>query len=449
MRIFKGPVLRLSCWSLGLVLAAGGSVAQAADRAPNVVLIVADDLGWADVGFNGRKEWSTPHLDALASRGVVLKRCYAGSPVCGPSRACLLTGKYTIHSGVRRNDQDLPTEEVTIAEALRSQGYSTALFGKWQHGKPRGGREDYGHPLDQGFDEFFGYTNSYEAIEKFPAELWQGRERVPVSGYIDDLITDRAIDFLNRCKNGPFFLDLSYLAPHFTISAPPDEVEKLQGRVLETDPTRPLNAHYAAMVTRLDHNIGRLIQTLDRLGLTKDTLIVFTSDNGATFEWANQGTSAALDSNAPLRGQKRTLWEGGIRVPGLVCWPGKIAGGQVSHEVIHHADLLPTFVAAARGTVDPAWRVDGANLLRHWTGQERAPVRILFWEWRSEGTDQVAAMLGSDKLIVTAGGKPELYDVASDVSERRDLFATHLERGKRLQEELKAWLASADKRGEE
>jgi len=434
---------------LGSILGIQAGTVLAADRAPNILLIVADDLGWGDVGFNGREEWTTPNLDRLAAHGVVLKRCYSAAPICGPSRGAYLTGKYTIHTGVRRNDQDLPTEEVTIAEALKHRGYTSGLFGKWQHGKPRSGRDSYVHPMDQGFDEFFGYTDSYDALEKFPVQLWRGRERVRVSGYADDLITDRALDFLDRHKNGPFFLNVSYLAPHFTIAAPEEEIARLKGKVPDADPAQPRNATYAAMITRMDWNIGRLIEALERLHLVQDTLIVFASDNGATFEFGNQGASAALDSNRPLRGHKRTLWEGGIRVPGLVCWPGKIPAGQVCHENVHLADLLPTLVAAAGGTLDAAWHIDGSNVLPLWTGHGHAPDRTLFWEWQSEGADQLAALRGDFKLMIARGGKPELYDIAADPGERRDLSATHPQRVKQLQSELEGWIATEDPRGKE
>ena len=272
-----------------LVFAACGTIAPGKEQPPNIVLIVADDLGWGDVGFNGRTEWSTPNLDRLAGQGVVLKRCYSAATVCAPSRAALLTGKYTIHSGVRRNDEDLPAEEVTIAEALRSRGYATALFGKWHSGKPRGGRLDPVHPMDQGFDEFLGYTDAVKGWEKYPRTLWDGRREVAVSGYFDDLITDRALDFVGSRQGKPFFLEVAYIASHFHIAAPAEDVERYRGKFRESDPARPVQATYAAMVTRLDRNIGRLIARLDERGLAANTLIVFTSDNGATFEKGNAG----------------------------------------------------------------------------------------------------------------------------------------------------------------
>src|SRR3954453_22596191 len=190
--------------------------AAAGDKRPNVILIVADDLGWGDVGFNGRTAWQTPNLDRLAARGMTFTRFYAAAVVCAPSRGALLTGKDTIHNGVCRNNDDLPAAEVTIAEALKARGYATALFGKWHHGKPPVGAKSYVHPMDQGFDEFFGFTDATHAWQKFPRELWDGREMTPVSGYSDDMFTDRAVDFLRRQKKAgkPFFLYVPYINSH-------------------------------------------------------------------------------------------------------------------------------------------------------------------------------------------------------------------------------------------
>jgi arylsulfatase A-like enzyme len=429
-----------------LVFTTRSSIARGDGHPPNIVLIVADDLGWGDVGFNGRTDWSTPNLDRLAGQGVVLNRCYSGATVCAPSRAALLTGKYTIHSGVRKNSEDLPDVEVTIAEALRSHGYSTALFGKWHSGKARRGRTRPVHPIDQGFEEFFGFTDAVKGWEKYPKELWDGHREVKVSGYFDDLITDRAIKYVGHCRERPFFLEVAYIASHFRIAAPTDEVERHRGKFRESDPARPVKATYAAMVTRLDCNIGRLIGRLDELGLAASTLIVFTSDNGATFERGNRGASSALDSNHPFRGQKRTLWEGGIRVPGLARWPGHIPAGSVCTENVILIDLLPTFLAAAGATVNSSWHVDGANILPVWQGQAGGVERTLFWEWQSEGYDQLAAMRRDFKLVVTRGGKPELYNVVSDPEERRDLAAGHPDLARQLNDELKAWLQTEVKR---
>jgi len=437
-----GPMnVRLLAPLLLLVLV--GGVAAGGDAArPNVVLILADDLGWGDVGFNGRREWATPNLDRLAAQGTRGSRFYSAGAVCAPSRAALLTGKYPIHCGVARNDEDLPTGQVTIAEALRGRGYATAIVGKWHHGRPARGRSEYVHPLDQGFDEFFGFTDATQAWEKFPEVLWDGRQRKTVEGYADDLFAGRAVDFLRRHKGGPFFLDLAFTNPHFNIDAPADEVARHAGRYREADPAKPVNATYAAMVTRLDRNVGRVLDELDALGLAGETLVLFTSDHGATFEAGNLGTSAFHDSNRPFRGQKRTIWEGGARVPFTARWPGRIPAGTEEARPAQMIDLFPTILAAAGGAPDPAWGVDGIDLLPAWTVKAAAPERTLFFEWRAEGGDQVAALRGDFKLVITRGGKPELYDVADDPAERRDVSARHPDLVRRLRAELKAWLAT-------
>ncbi|HEV3167460.1 MAG TPA: sulfatase-like hydrolase/transferase [Isosphaeraceae bacterium] len=431
------------------------SQAHAAEKPPNILLIYADDLGWGDVGFNGRKEWATPNLDKLGARGTIFKRFYAAAVVCAPSRAALMTGKCTIHNGVSRNNDDLPSREVTIAEALRDHGYATALFGKWHHGiavegeplarRYAGERAPYVHPLDQGFEEFFGFTDAVHAWEKFPKTLWEGRERKPSSGYADDLFADRTIDYLRRHQKSerPVFIYLAPISAHFNIEAPEDEIALHKGNFPEANPEHPLRATYAAQVTRLDKQVGRVLATLDELGLAENTLIVFTSDHGATFEKGNLGVSNFHDSNRPFRGQKRTLWEGGVRVPAIACWPGHIPDGSVSNDVIHMTDVLPTLLAAAGAQPEPAWHVDGLNQWPAWTGKSTAPAdRTLFWEWRSEGSDQIAAMRAAFKLVITSGGRPELFDVVADPAERRNISAEHPDVVEQLQNGLKAWLAT-------
>jgi arylsulfatase A-like enzyme len=429
----------LRCGLISLICA---GTLFAAERPPNIVLIVADDLGWGDVGFNGRTEWNTPNLDRLASQGMLFRRWYVGAVVCAPSRACFLTGKYGIHNGVTTNSQDLPAEEITIAEALKPAGYSTALFGKWHHGQPRRKGGSYVHPMDQGFDEFFGFTDAREAWQHFPKQLWYGREQKQSSGYVDRLFADAAIEFIRRRRETPFFLYLPFTTPHLLIEAPPEDVAEHRGKFPERDPNKPLNATYAAMVTRQDKEIGRVLAALDERKLAEQTLVVFFSDHGATFEAGNQGTSAALDSNRPFRGQKRTLWEGGVRVPGVVRWPGKIAAGTVSNDPTHSIDLLPTLLAAADRSPEAAWKVDGTNLLPVWLGKSRAPERTLCWEWRSEGYYQLAAMRGDWKLVVTGANPPELFNVDTDPAERRSRAAEQPDLVSRLKREVGDWLAT-------
>ncbi len=416
--------------------------ASHAQKKPNILLIVADDLGWGDVEFNGRRDWKTHNLDRLARQGTNLRRCYAGSVTCCPSRAVLMTGKYSIHCGVTANNDDLPSEEVTIAEALKPLGYVTGLFGKWHHGKPRSGHTTYVHPMDQGFDEFFGFTDAGLAHQKYPKQLWFGREERPVTGYSEHLFTEHGLDFLSRHKDRPFLLCMTYTNPHFNIAAPPEEVLPFRGRFQEKDPSKPANATYAAMVTDLDAQVGRLLKRLDELRLTENTLVFFTSDQGATFEVGNEGASNYHDSNRPFRGQKRTLWEGGTRVPGVVRWPGHVPAGRTSDEIIHFIDILPTCLAAAGGAADPSWHVDGINMLPVWLGHARAPERTLFWEWRSEGDYQVAAMRGDLKLVITDRNKPEIFNLARDEAERRNCIAEHQPLARQLRQELTDWLAT-------
>ncbi len=427
--------------------ALGSFVLPAQTRKPNIVLILADDLGWGDVGFNGRTTWTTPNLGRLAAQGTRFTRWYSGGVMCGPARACLLTGKYTIHNGVRGNSDDLPAGEVTIAEALQRENYATSLIGKWHGGKQRDG--GFTHPLDQGFDETFGFLDALTAHEHFPKQLYRGRELAPVRGYTADIFSDEAIRFVASRRDRPFFLYLAYTEPHFRVEAPDEEVTRFRGRFREQNPAEPVNASYAAMVHRLDKGIGRVMAALDELSLAANTLVVFSSDQGASFEHGNRGASDYHDSNGPLRGQKRSVEEGGIRVPAVVRWPGKVPAGQVSKAVIHMIDVLPTLVAAAGGAVEAAWKVDGVNVLDVFKGQARPPDRTLFWEWQREGGNMYAAMRGDYKLL-DIGGQQALYNVETDPGERRNLAARvpkdpQLESFQQLRTALEAWKQTAVK----
>ena len=420
--------------------AAGPLVVPAQPRKPNLLMILVDDMGWADPGFNGRKEWTTPNLDRLAREGTVFDRWYTSMPLCAPSRACLLTGKYTIHNGVRNNATDIPKSETTIAEAVKPLGYTTALIGKWHRGKLPDG--SFTHPLDQGFDSTFGYLDARHAWEHFPKQLWRGRESVPVEGYSSDILSDEAAKFIRGHRADPFFLYLAFIEPHFLIEAPAEDVGKFRGRFREKDPAEPYNARYAAMIHRLDAGIGRVLDSLDETGLARDTLIVFSSDNGATFEAGNKGASNYHDSNHPFRGQKRSLEEGGLRMPAVVRWPGRVPSGRRSPEITHMTDVMPSMLAAAGGKPDPAWKVDGRNMLDVWSGKVKAPERTLFWEWQTEGGTMLAAMRGDYKYL-DIGGNKFLYNVRTDPGERRSLIGEYPEIMKQLETETAAWLATA------
>jgi len=417
-----------------------GRAAPAQPRKPNLVFLYADDMGWGDVGFNGRKDWDTPNLDRLGAQGTIFNRWYTGSPLCAPSRACLLTGRYPIHHTVRNNSVDIPASETTLAEALKPLGYRTALVGKWHRGRLPGG--GFTHPLDQGFDSTFGYLDARHAWEHYPKTFWRGKQEVPVSGYSCDILAEEAIKIIRESRDAPLFLYLAFIEPHFLIEAPEENVAKYRGKFREKDPKEPYNARYAAMINRLDAAIGRIMKTLDETGMAQNTLVVFSSDNGATFETGNKGASNYHDSNRPFRGQKRSLEEGGIREPSLARWPGRIPAGKRSDVVMHMTDVFPTFVAAAGGTVDPAWQVDGRNMLDVWMGKAPAPERTVFWEFQTEGIQMRAAMRGDFKLL-QIGDNKFLYNLKEDPGERRTVFAEYPEIFKQLQDELKAWLATA------
>lgn len=409
---------------------------------PNFLILFADDMGWGDVGFNGRKDWDTPNLDRLASQGTVFDRWYTAFPVCAPSRASLLTGRYTIHHGVRSNGPDLAASETTIAEALKPQGYKSALIGKWHRGG--GAQGKFTHPLDQGFDYTYGYLDARHAWEHFPKKFWKGREEVPVSGYSSDIIADDAIRYMKENRADPFCLYLPFIEPHFHVEAPEEDVARYRGRFKEKDANEPVNARYAAMIHRLDKSIGRVLKALDDLRLAENTLVLFTSDNGATFETGNKGASAYHDSNRPFRGQKRSLEEGGIREPGIVRWPGKVPAGKRSQVPVHNIDILPSLLAAAGGKPDPAWKVDGDNMLDVWMGRSPGPERTLFWEMEMPGESwkMHAAMRGDFKLL-EIGGNRFLYNLRNDPGERRTLGAEYPDVMARLRKELAAWLETA------
>ena len=427
--------------------ATAGQFGRAQTRRPNIVFIYADDLGWGDVSFNGRKEWPTPNLDRLAAEGTVFNRWYSGAPLCGPSRACLLTGKYTIHHSVRNNATAIPLSEVTIAKALKPLGYATALIGKWHGGVTPEGKTT--HPLDHGFDMNFGYLSANQAWEHFPKQLYRGRELVQVSGYSADILTDEAVKFMGAHRSDPFFLYLAYIEPHFHVTAPEEDVAKFKGKFQEKDATEPYNARYAAMINRMDRGIGRVLQALDKMNLAKDTLVVFSSDNGGTFEPGNKGASNYHDSNRPLRGQKGSLEEGGIREPAVVRWPGRVPAGKKSNEIVHMMDVMPSLLAATGGKPDPAWKMDGANMLDVWMGKAKAPERTLFWESPIPARRVVpwmrAAMRGDFKLLLINEYR-FLYNLAIDPAERRSVLGEYPEVAKKLEAELEEWLATATPR---
>lgn len=431
----RAPVLMPLLLLLAVVAGTPPAPAGQAAR-PNIVLILADDLGYGDLGCYGQKKIRTPNLDRMAAQGIRFTQFYAGSTVCAPSRCVLMTGLHTGHAYIRGNGRtDLRPEDVTVAEVLKSAGYATGVIGKWGLGTEGGS----GQPTRQGFDEFFGYLDHTHAHNYYPSFLFRNEERmslknvVPNEGrfgqgvasvraeYSHDLFTDEALRFVERYRDRPFFLYLAYTIPHANNEAGSRGMEVPDlGEYAERDWPPAQKAH-AAMISRMDRDIGRLLTRLRELRLDERTLVLFSSDNGPHREGGNDPDFA--DSNGPLRGIKRDLYEGGIRVPMIARWPGQIRAGQVSEHVGYFADFLPT-AAELAGVAAPSG-LDGISFAPTLLGDSRAQRRhrYLYWEFYERGSAQ-AVRLGDWKGVCKPfGGPMEVYDLASDLGETRDLAA--------------------------
>lgn len=402
---------------------------------PNILLIVADDLGYGDVGFQGSTQIPTPNLDRLAASGVVCAQGYVSAPVCSPSRAGLLTGRHQVEFGYDNNldanqpgfDPDyggLPVGERTIADRLRATGYVTGLVGKWHLGT----RPQF-HPLRRGFDEFWGFLGGgHSYFPTVPAGRLEPRLESNVGPvgpitYLTDDITDQSIAFIQRHRNRPFFLYVAYNAPHAPLQA---RAEDLARFAAITDQSRRT---YCAMVARLDHEVGRLIEAVRQAGLAESTLIIFLSDNGGPVD-----QNASL--NAPLNGQKGMLLEGGVRVPFVLSWPGRLPAGRVFSAPVSSLDLAPTFLARAGGSGAEMNEFSGVDLWSRLTGREDAePHGMLFWRF----TISAAIREGDWKLVRLPDRLPMLFNLREDVSEQHDVALEHLERTKAMLSRLGDW----------
>jgi arylsulfatase A-like enzyme len=405
--------------------------ARAADRPPNIVFVLADDLGYGDLGCYGQTKIKTPHLDALAAAGVRFTQAYSGSTVCAPSRCALMTGLHTGHARIRGNKRGatLLPEDVTVAALLKNAGYATAAVGKWGLGDPG----EPGVPGKQGFDTFFGFLNHGHAHNFYPDHLWRHEEKVPLKNvqaggvattraeYAPDLFREEALKFIDANKAKPFFLYFASTLPHAN-----NEKTKATGTGNEVPTDAPYTAEAwpqaekdkAAMITRLDADVGALLAKLKALNLDRDTVVVFTSDNGPHREGGN--TVEFFASSGPLRGFKRSLTDGGIRVPAVVRWTGTIKPGTVSDHVWAFWDFLPTACDLA-GAKTPAG-LDGISIAPTLTGKGTQKAHeFLYWEFHEGGTKQ-AVRHGNWKGIRNAPGAAlELYDVAKDAGEKTDV----------------------------
>lgn len=426
-------VLSVFSWTTGATDRNTG-VSGRSSRKPNVVFILADDLGYGDLGCYGQTKIRTPHLDRLAAEGIRFTQCYAGSTVCAPSRSALMTGQHTGHTRIRGNARfPLKPEDVTVAELLKSAGYHTGLFGKWGLGEAG----STGSPVRQGFDEFFGYLNQRHAHNYYPTYLWRNEEKVFLRNdvpkedaegggvaikrldYSHDLMANEALGFVERHRREPFFLYLAFTIPHANNEAKAKGMEVPDAGPYASESWPEPEKNKAAMISRMDADIGRLMSKLKDLGLDQNTIVFFSSDNGPHREGGNDPKFFA--SSGPLRGIKRDLYEGGIRVPMVVRWPGKVRPGTVSHYAWAFWDVLPT-IAEIAGVRAPK-NMDGRSMLPTLLGKWQRRHPFLYWEFHERGFKQGVRM-GDWKGIRLAPGQPlELYDLKRDVSETTNVAA--------------------------
>jgi arylsulfatase A-like enzyme len=422
---------------------------------PNIIYILADDLGYGDLGCYGQKNFVTPHLDHLAEGGIRFTRHYAGSTVCAPSRSVLMTGLDTGHTPVRGNREvrpegqwPLPSSTETLAERLKGAGYVTGAFGKWGLGYP--GSE--GDPVNQGFDQFFGYNCQRYAHRYYPAYLWENTEKVFLEGngwnatgtYAPDLIQKRALEFIRENRDTTFFAYIPITIPHAELIVPDDEIYRhFLGKFPETPYVGGTGANYgpdmvigaycsqeyphatfAAMVTRLDRYVGEIVQLLEELGLSENTVIMFTSDNGPHLEGG--ADPLFFNSNGGLRGFKRDLYEGGIRVPFIVSWPGTIAAGRVSDHRSAFWDVVPTLGDLAGFEYEGT---DGISFVPELMEKEQPAHPYLYWEFHEMGGKQAILMDGWKAVRLNVGQDPggplELYNLESDPGEQNNVAGSH------------------------
>lgn len=404
-------------------------VSHAAPK-PNVILILADDLGYGDLGCYGQKKIKTPNLDRLAADGIRFTQCYAGSTVCAPSRAALMTGKHTGHATVRGNrkvEVPLTADEKTIPEAFHNAGYDTALFGKWGVG----GNDTSGAPNRKGFNYFFGYLTQGAAHDYYPEFLWRNTQQYPLPDnadgkkgtYTHDLLMSEALEWLSVKRDEPFFLYLPITIPHANNEASPEGLQVPSAEPYNGENWPQQEKNFAAMITRLDSGVGQTMALLKERGLDEDTLIIFTSDNGPHQEGGHK--SDFFNSNGALRGIKRDLYDGGIRVPMLARWPGKIKEGTISEQVWASWDMLPTLTELIDEPLPND--IDGVSMLPALLENKIVPHPPLYWEFYERGFSQ-AARDGKWKAVKTGVRGPiELYDLSQDPGEEKDLAEVHPE----------------------
>lgn len=433
--------------ALCAVAAIGVPAALAAQPStrPNVVFIMTDDAGYGDLGSYGATDIRTPNLDRLAREGVRLTDFYANAPSCTPTRAGLITGRYQQRAGFEYPlgmqlpgdfDRGLPVTGRSLPRLMKNAGYATALVGKWHLGwKPAfsPGRHgfDYFSGIKAGFADF--YTHTSPDTPGGGNDLYENDALVEQPGYMTDLITERSVRFIEANATRPFFIDVSYTAPHWPYQRPdrPGAARDHARHLTPFDDSTSTRADYAAMLERVDLGVGRILDAIDRAGQRQNTIVIFTNDNGG--EW--------LSRNAPLFQHKMSVWEGGIRVPAIVRWPGHIKPGSVSRQVGMTMDFTASVLAAA-GALEPALQLDGIDLLPILEGRTPPVERTLFWRAHA-ARQQRAVRSGSWKLVIDLN-RAMLFDLAVDVGERENVIAQHTDVARRLRDQLLAWEREVD-----
>ena len=426
-----------------------------AQQKPNIVYILADDLGYGDLSCYGQKHFKTPNIDRLANQGMLFTQHYAGCAVCAPSRSSLLTGLTTGHTPIRGNKSwkdegqyPLPAQSFTIAEMLKTAGYVTGAFGKWGLGSP--GTE--GDPNNQGFDQFYGYNCQSLAHNYYPDHLWDNQTKIILKGntgtqsteYAPTLIHQKALQFIDENKDKPFFLFYPTTIPHAELVAPEENMKEFRGKLLPevaykgAEPgsekyrkgsygsQKEVHAAFAAMVTLLDKQVGEIVDELKKLGLDKNTIIIFSSDNGPHVEGG--ADPDYFDSNGPLKGYKRDLYEGGMREPMIVSWPGKVAAGTKSDLISAFWDIMPTFADIV--DVKAPENIDGISFLPTLLGKPGQKQHTsMYWEFH-ENNGRQAVRMGDWKLVrynvsIPEKETTELYNLKTDLGETTNVAASN------------------------
>ncbi len=439
-------------------------------RKPNIIFLLADDLGYAELGCYGQEWIKTPNIDSIARNGIKFTQFYSAQAVCAPARCSLMTGYHQGHSYIRGNgnpkhrrgkgkpvdlyfpgQHPIPDETLTIAEVLKKQGYATAAIGKWGLGY----EGSTGDPNKQGFDLFYGFLCQVHAHNHYPRFLWRNGKKEILKGndrtlngetFSQDRFTDVALEFIRENKDEPFFLYMPFAIPHLSIQVTEDSLNEYKGKIPEHDYKHkgylehPFpHAGYAAMISHMDRDIGKILKLVKELGLEEDTLVIFTSDNGPTYNRLGGSDSVFFKSAGPFKGRKGSLWEGGIRVPMVASWKGKIKPGSKTDRISAFWDVFPTLSEVAQAKDIP--RTDGISFLNPLLGKQAPKHEYLYWEFSSYGGQQ-AVRMGKWKairrnLIKKPDSPIQLFDLESDIGETKDVAAENPEVIEKIKKAMK------------